>query len=54
MKTQGIWTDIVRSLCDGFRDVKDGFPDPIVVRDGKTSFMAIKTEGGVMRRNQLT
>nr|WP_038966953.1 exonuclease domain-containing protein [Bradyrhizobium diazoefficiens] len=47
-------TRIVRSMCDDFRDMKDGFPDLMVVRDGKTSFMEIKAEGDVIRRNQLT
>ncbi|MEH2487111.1 exonuclease domain-containing protein [Bradyrhizobium sp. AZCC 2230] len=45
---------IVRSMCDDFRDMKDGFPDLMVVRDGKASFMEIKAEGDVIRRNQLT
>ncbi|MCK1564293.1 VRR-NUC domain-containing protein [Bradyrhizobium sp. 173] len=45
---------IVRSMCDDFRDMKDGFPDLMVVRDGKASFMEIKAEGDVVRRNQLT
>ncbi|UFW90523.1 VRR-NUC domain-containing protein [Bradyrhizobium barranii] len=45
---------IVRSMCDDFRSMKDGFPDLMVVRDGNASFMEIKAEGDVIRRNQLT
>ncbi|WP_440639796.1 exonuclease domain-containing protein [Bradyrhizobium sp. PUT101] len=45
---------IVRSMCDDFRGMRDGFPDLMVVRDGKASFMEIKAEGDVIRRNQLT
>lgn len=45
---------IARSMCDDFCGMKDGFPDLMVVRDGKASFMEIKAEGDVIRRNQLT
>ncbi|WP_050418974.1 3'-5' exonuclease [Bradyrhizobium tropiciagri] len=45
---------VVRSMCDDFRSMRDGFPDLMVVRDGKASFMEIKAEGDVIRRNQLT
>ncbi|MFG3593156.1 exonuclease domain-containing protein [Bradyrhizobium sp. RDI18] len=45
---------ILRAMCDDFRGMRDGFPDLMVVRDGKVSFMEIKAEGDVIRRNQLT
>lgn len=45
---------IVRAMCDDFRGMRDGFPDLMVVRDGKASFIEIKAEGDVIRRNQLT
>jgi DNA polymerase-3 subunit epsilon len=50
---QGIAT-IVRSLCQNFRDMRDGFPDLMLEKDGTVSFMEIKAEGDVIRRNQLT
>ncbi|QOZ51543.1 exonuclease domain-containing protein [Bradyrhizobium sp. CCBAU 53338] len=45
---------IVRTMCEDFGGMRDGFPDLMVVRDGKVSFMEIKAEGDVIRRNQLT
>jgi DNA polymerase-3 subunit epsilon len=45
---------IIRAMCVDFRGMRDGFPDLLVVRDGKASFMEIKAEGDVIRRNQLT
>src|ERR1700712_3405235 len=50
---EGIAT-IVRSLCQNFRDMRDGFPDLMLEKDGAISFMEIKAEGDVIRRNQLT
>jgi DNA polymerase III subunit epsilon len=50
---EGIAT-IVRSLCQNFRDMRDGFPDLMLEKDGVVSFMEIKAEGDVIRRNQLT
>jgi DNA polymerase-3 subunit epsilon len=44
---------IVRAMCHDFRSMRDGFPDLLLVRDGKASFMEIKAEGDVIRRNQL-
>jgi len=44
---------IVGSMCDDFRGTRDGFPDLMLVQDGKTSFMEVKAEGDVIRRNQL-
>ncbi|MBB4382958.1 exonuclease domain-containing protein [Bradyrhizobium sp. SBR1B] len=45
---------IVGSMCDDFRGMRDGFPDLMLVRDGKVSFMEVKAEGDVIRRNRLT
>jgi len=50
---QGIAT-IIRLLCRNFRDMRDGFPDLMLEKDGAVSFMEIKAEGDVIRRNQLT
>lgn len=45
---------IVHAMCCDFSSMRDGFPDLMLVRDGKASFMEIKAEGDVIRRNQLT
>jgi DNA polymerase-3 subunit epsilon len=50
---EGIAT-IVRLLCRNFRETRDGFPDLMLEKDGTVSFMEIKAEGDVIRRNQLT
>ena len=50
---EGIAT-IVALLCKNFRDMHDGFPDLMLEKDGTVSFMEVKAEGDVIRRNQLT
>jgi len=50
---EGIAT-ILRSMCQSFRDMRDGFPDLMLEKDGAISFMEIKAEGDVIHRNQLT
>jgi DNA polymerase-3 subunit epsilon len=50
---EGIAT-ILRSLCQNFREMRDGFPDLMLEKDGAVSFMEIKAEGEAIRRNQLT
>lgn len=45
---------IIGSMCDDFRGMRDGFPDLMLVQDGKVSFMEVKAEGDVIRRSQLT
>jgi DNA polymerase III subunit epsilon len=50
---EGIAT-ILLSLCQNFRDMRDGFPDLMLEKDGAVSFMEIKAEGDAIRRNQLT
>jgi DNA polymerase-3 subunit epsilon len=37
-----------------FRGMRDGFPDLMLAKDGVVSFMEIKAQGDVIRRNQLT
>jgi DNA polymerase-3 subunit epsilon len=49
---EGIAT-IVHAMCQNFRDMRDGFPDLMLEKDGAVSFMEIKAEGDVIRRNQL-
>jgi DNA polymerase III subunit epsilon len=51
--SEGI-ASILRSLCQNFRDMRDGFPDLMLEKDGAVSFMEIKAEGDSIRRNQLT
>ena len=50
---EGIAT-ILLSMCQNFRDMRDGFPDLMLEKDGAVSFMEIKAEGDAIRRNQLT
>ena len=45
---------IVHAMCCDYSGMRDGFPDLMLVREGKASFMEIKAEGDVIRRNQLT
>lgn len=45
---------ILRAMCEDFRNMRDGFPDLMLARDGAVTFMEIKAEGDVIRRNQLT
>ncbi|WKA29795.1 exonuclease domain-containing protein [Bradyrhizobium roseum] len=45
---------IVHAMCCDFSGMKDGFPDLMLVRESNASFMEIKAEGDVIRRNQLT
>ena len=45
---------ILRLMGEDFRNMRDGFPDLMLVRDGVVSFLEIKAEGDVIRRNQLT
>ncbi|QUS39483.1 exonuclease [Tardiphaga alba] len=45
---------ILEAMCRDFRSMRDGFPDLMLVQDGKVSFSEVKAEGDVIRRNQLT
>lgn len=45
---------ILRLMCEDYRAMRDGFPDLMLVANGTVSFMEVKAEGDVIRRNQLT
>jgi DNA polymerase-3 subunit epsilon len=45
---------VIQAMCEDYRGMRDGFPDLMLARDGKVSFMEVKAEGDVIRRNQLT
>ncbi|MET0968558.1 MAG: exonuclease domain-containing protein [Tardiphaga sp.] len=45
---------ILRAMCEDFRAMRDGFPDLMLAQHGKVSFIEVKAEGDVIRRNQLT
>jgi DNA polymerase III subunit epsilon len=45
---------ILKLICEDFREMQDGFPDLMLVKDGIASFIEIKAEGDVIRRNQMT
>jgi DNA polymerase-3 subunit epsilon len=45
---------MLRLMCEDYRAMRDGFPDLMLVADGAVSFMEVKAEGDVIRRNQLT
>jgi DNA polymerase-3 subunit epsilon len=45
---------ILRLMCEDYRAMRDGFPDLMLVTNGAVSFMEVKAEGDVIRRNQLT
>jgi DNA polymerase III subunit epsilon len=44
---------ILRLMCEDYRAMRDGFPDLMLVDDGAISFLEVKAEGDVIRRNQL-
>lgn len=45
---------IVRAMSEDYRAMSDGYPDLMLENDGKISFLEVKAEGDVIRRNQLT
>jgi len=45
---------ILRLMCEDYRAMRDGFPDLMLVDGGVVSFMEVKADGDVIRRNQLT
>lgn len=45
---------IVQAMTEDFRAMRDGFPDLMLAKDGRVSFLEIKAEGDVIRRHQLT
>ncbi|WP_371395955.1 exonuclease domain-containing protein [Fretibacter rubidus] len=45
---------IMRLTAQNYTATKDGYPDLMLLKDGTISFVEIKAEGDVIRRNQLT
>ena len=45
---------IVGAMCDDFRAMRDGFPDLMLAKDSRVSFIEVKAEGDVIRRHQMT
>ena len=45
---------MLRLMCEDYRAMRDGFPDLMIEKDGAISFLEVKAEGDVIRRNQLT
>ncbi len=45
---------ILSAMCKDYQAMRDGFPDLMIARDGVVSFIEVKAEGDVIRRNQLT
>lgn len=45
---------IMRQMCQNYAEMKDGFPDLLLIENGCARFIEIKAEGDVLRRNQLT
>jgi DNA polymerase III subunit epsilon len=46
--------NIIELITCDFSSLRDGFPDLMLQKDGAISFIEIKAEGDVIRRNQLT
>lgn len=46
--------NLMSLMCRDYYDMKDGFPDLMIIKDGALKFVEIKAEGDVIRRNQLT
>ena len=45
---------IIRAMAEDYRSMHDGFPCLMLAKGGRVSFIEIKAEGDVIRRNQLT
>lgn len=45
---------LLRLMAQDWRETKDGFPDLMLIEDGRVSFVEVKTAGDSLRRNQLT
>ena len=41
-------------MCEDYGAMRDGFPDLMIEQEGAISFLEVKAEGDVVRRNQLT
>ncbi len=51
---KGSLAQILMQICENYEQMKDGYPDLMVIENGKARFIEIKAEGDVLRRNQLT
>lgn len=51
---RGAVAKILRQMAQDWRGTKDGFPDLMLIEDGRIRFIEIKTSGDAIRRNQLT
>lgn len=45
---------LLRLMAQDWRGTKDGFPDLMLIDDGRVNFVEVKTAGDSLRRNQLT
>lgn len=45
---------LLRLMAQDWRGTKDGFPDLMLIEDGRVRFVEVKTAGDSLRRNQLT
>jgi DNA polymerase-3 subunit epsilon len=45
---------LLRLMAEDYQAMRDGFPDLMTEKDGAVSFVEVKAEGDVIRRNQLT
>lgn len=46
--------EILRSMAHNYSQMKDGFPDLMCLKGNQLSFIEVKAEGDVIRRNQLS
>ena len=50
----GAVAGVLRAMARDYRRTRDGFPDLMLIREGRASFAEVKAEGDQLRRNQLT
>ena len=50
---KGAVAHVLRRMAADWRNTRDGFPDLMLVEDGRARFVEIKTAGDALRRNQL-
>lgn len=46
--------NMLRLMTQNWQDTKDGFPDLMVIENDECRFVEVKSQGDVIRRNQLT
>ncbi|MEM9599945.1 MAG: exonuclease domain-containing protein, partial [Pseudomonadota bacterium] len=51
---RGAVAALLRQMAQDWRGTKDGFPDLMLLDDGRIRFVEVKTSGDAIRRNQLT